>query len=855
MKIRFFSIIFLCLVDFLSVSRAGGEIIKSSADRIDCYIYVSVSKEKNIVIFKLDPLNEELVLIAKQNLAGTPGSLCIDPSGRTMYAALRDISSIASMKIDNNSGKLVHLKDTPVADNPVYISADKKGKYLFFTSYNGNKNAVYPLENEAVNQNPVQIIDARINPHMIRSDASGRFVFVPNKGGDVVQQFILQPDGTLMPNKPEAISVSRGSGPRHFTINPAGNIMYVVNELSCTVVVFHLDKTTGILTGPFQEITTKPADFTSFNTCADIHITPDGKFLYASNRGHDSLAGFAIDPKTGKLTPLGWFPTEKEPREFEIEPSGKFAIAAGESSGRIALYRIRTDGSLSLLKTYSVGQWPVWVTALELADNAGPTDQKYGLAVTRERADELLAKLPATDPWERVPDGSTLAWGESALLRTLVDLYEATDDPGYLKEVARRGDQLLSHRDDRRGVVDCSGKSRPAWSMGLKFVVAEGQLTDPSGKPVIKIVSTPSSNNDLTLVEVITPSKGTPGRFTIKVSNSYYKRNELFSDLSLNEADSRFIEKIINDPLSPYGARSGDYTDKSNLIRVNVVSSALPVVQEITLKPIPLAYMGYIGIIYDPMLRFAEIVKANPQLKDLVTAADRFILAAEESYADANKRLWRNGPGEGEGYYITCERGESFPADNVGEPFNYLGRHVCSQLALYRLTGKKEYLDRSEKMCIMFRNRLKNDPESDLYIWNYWYEPMTTTGWRPEDSLSLNVGYFAPRVSVEDVSHGVLDIAMVAAAYRAGIVFSKTDLLRFANTLLTNVITPDRTEVRIRVDGGAEHPPYFNALHGWLELSVVNPEVYHTIRQTYFNKGAESLAFCADLLKWERKLK
>ena len=855
MKTRSLSIILLLLITLSSVSRAGEGFIKDTADKSECYIYVSVSKEKKIVIFRLDPLKEELVLTGKQDLAGTPGSLCTDPTGKIMYAALRDMDGVASMRVDNKSGKLSHIKDTPVAGNPVYISADKKGKYLFFTSYNDNKNAVYSLENGRINQNPVQVIDARINPHMIKSDASGKFIFVPNKGGDVVQQFILQPDGNLMPNKPDAVSVSKGSGPRHFTINPAGNIMYVVNELSCTVVAFHLDKTSGTLTGPFQEITTKPADFTSYNTCADIHLTPDGRFLYVSNRGHDSLAGFAIDPNNGMLSPIGWFPTEKEPREFEIEPSGKFVIAAGESSGGIALYRIRADGSLLLLKTYSVGQWPVWVTALELADNAVPPDQKYGLAVTRERADELLAKLPATDPWERVPDGSTLAWGESAVLRTLVDLYEATDDPKYLKEVARRSDRLLSHRDDRRGVVDCSGKSRPAWSMGLKFVVAEGQLTDPSGKPVIKIVSTPSSNNDLTLVEVITPSKGTPGRFTIKVSNGYYKRSELFSDLSLNEADSRFIERIVNDPMSPYGARSGDYTDKSNLIRVNVVSSSMPVNQEITLKPIPLAYMGYIGIIYDPMLRFAEIVKANPQLKDLVTAADRFIRAAEESYADADKRLWRNGPGEGEGYYITCERGESFPADNVGEPFNYLGRHVCSLLALYRLTGKSEYLERSEKMCRMFKNRLRYDPKSDLYVWNYWFEPMTTTGWKPEDNLSFNVRYFAPRISVEDVSHGVLDIAMVAAAYRAGIVFSKTDLQRFANTLLTNVITPDRTEVRIRVDGGAEHPPYFNALHGWLELSVANPEVYYAIRQTYFNKGAESLAFCADLLKWERKLK
>ena len=366
MKTRTFPIYFLIFLIFSSLSSAGEGIIKDTSGKSDCYIYISVNKEKKIVIFKLDPSRGELVIKGQVNLAGTPGSLCSDPSQKRIYAALRDINSVASLQIARRSGNLIHLKDTPVADNPVYISTDKRGKYLFFTSYNGNKNAVYPIGREGVAGTPVQVIDARINPHMIKSDASGKYVFVPNKGGDVVQQFIFQRNGILKANNPEEISVKSGSGPRHFSINPAGDIMYVVNELSCTVAAFHFDRVAGTLSGPFQEITTKPADFTLNNTCADIHITPDGRFLYASNRGHDSLAGFSIDPESGRLTQTGWFPTEKEPREFEIDPSGQYVISAGESSGGIALYRIQNDGSLSLLKTYSVGQWPVWVTAIVL---------------------------------------------------------------------------------------------------------------------------------------------------------------------------------------------------------------------------------------------------------------------------------------------------------------------------------------------------------------------------------------------------------------------------------------------------------------------------------------------------------
>ncbi len=477
------------------------------------------------------------------------------------------------------------------------------------------------------------------------------------------------------------------------------------------------------------------------------------------------------------------------------------------------------------------------------------------IKVTRARADALLARLPSTDPWDLRPDGSALAWGEAATMETLADLYEATGDISYLKQIAFRGDRLLTHRDDHRGVKDGSGHSRPAWSMGLKYVVASGALLDKVGKPLISIRSTPSSNNNLTAIELIR-SSDQPDRFSLKLSNSFFKRDEFFADLSMNPADERFIEKIVNDPLSPYSAKAGSFTDKSNLIRVKVEKSETPPSQTAALTPIPLAYMGYIGIVYHPMLRMAEFVKKDAKLSELRPAADRFIKAAEESYADANKRLWREGPNAGEGYYLTCEKGESFPADNVGQPINFLGMHTSSQLALYRLTGKKDYRDRSEKMSRLLKNRLRYNEESDTYVWTYWYEPMTTVGWTPADKLSSNVMVYKGSPNVEDISHGTLDISMVMAANREGIVFTKQDVQRFANTLLKNVILPERNGIRRAVDGsGGDYPAYFSILHGWLELAAANPEVYHAIRKTYLNKNEENLAFTAELLRWENKIK
>jgi 6-phosphogluconolactonase len=338
---------------------------KNSPVKSECYIYVSVNKEKKIAIYKLVAEKDELSFIGIQKLAGEPGSLCSDPTNKNIYAALRDQKSVATLHIDKKSGRTRLIKETPVIENPVYISTDIIGKYLFFTSYSGNMSAVYPLEKGGVNKDAVQIIQARVNPHMIKTDASGKFLFVTNKGGDVIQQFIFQSNGVLQEQNQDMVKVKTGSGPRHFTFHPSLNVMYVVNELSCTILAFNFNSINGTLSGPFQEISTKPADHVTYNTCADIHITPDGRFLFASNRGHDSLAGYRVDNLSGELTLTGYYPTEKEPREFEIDPSGRYVISAGESSGRIALYTIQTNGSLSMIKTYETGKWPVWVMALE----------------------------------------------------------------------------------------------------------------------------------------------------------------------------------------------------------------------------------------------------------------------------------------------------------------------------------------------------------------------------------------------------------------------------------------------------------------------------------------------------------
>lgn len=467
--------------------------------------------------------------------------------------------------------------------------------------------------------------------------------------------------------------------------------------------------------------------------------------------------------------------------------------------------------------------------------------------VDLSRAYQLIENLPKGDPWLKNPEGSTLAWGESYTLGALMDLYETTHDRHLLNLLAQRGLQLIAHRDDRRGVTDGSGQSRPAWSVGSKYVVAQGEIKDRNGKTILLVRSTPSAYNNLTEVEILPMLEN---RYAIRVSNEHHQRFEFFENLSLDQNDERYLPTVVNDPMAPYSTRRGNYTGPSNLIRIEFAGQGFIPAQKIRLEPIPLAFAGYLGVIYHPLIRFAEIVKNDRELTEWVSVANQFIQAAEESYEDVGKRLWRETPGIDEGFYLMCEKGESMPADNVGQPFNYLARHVCVQLALYRLTGKTEYLNRSRKMVNLFKNRLILDIEKDLYVWNYWYEPMTTVGWKPEDEISFNVKYYPGKARIEDVSHGGHDIAMVVEAFKMGVGFDSTDVRRFANTFLNNVLSPDRRDIARLVDGTGTYPAYFRSVYQWFALGEIYPEVIHAGKEIYENRPEESLPFTARLLKY-----
>jgi 6-phosphogluconolactonase len=330
-------------------------------------VYVSVSGENRIAIYEMDGESGKLTAVASAAVGGAPGSLAVDPKRKFLYAAVRTTGSVASLRIDPKTGRLSPIDVVKVAGNPVYLATDRAGKFLLSAYYADAKAAIYPIgENGAVRPDATHVLTTGKNPHSINVDATNSFVYVPNTGADRILQYRLNADsGTLRPLTTPATEMKLGAGPRHFCFHPAGDFLYVVNEKSSSVTAFRHDKSSGAL-AELQTLPTLPPDFKGKNTCADIEITPTGDFLFASNRGHDSLARYSVDKKTGRLTPLGQTKTEKTPREFALDPSGRFLYSAGQDSGKLAAYKIDGIGDLTEIEKYDVGKGPAWVLVVKL---------------------------------------------------------------------------------------------------------------------------------------------------------------------------------------------------------------------------------------------------------------------------------------------------------------------------------------------------------------------------------------------------------------------------------------------------------------------------------------------------------
>jgi len=228
---------------------------------------------------------------------------------------------------------------------------------------------VNPIGPNNVVEPAQQTMDTQPNAHCIVADPTNRYVLHTSLGGDVVYQEKFDArTGKLTPNDPPTVSVKAKAGPRHLVFSPNQKFVYLLNELDASIYVFPWDARTGTMKKETQVTTALPKDFTGKPWAADIHVTPDGKFLYASERTTSTLAAFRIDPKSGALTAIDSFPTEKQPRGFAIDPTGHYLLAVGQLSNSMTSYAIdKKSGKLTKLKEYPMGKNPNWVEIVNFA--------------------------------------------------------------------------------------------------------------------------------------------------------------------------------------------------------------------------------------------------------------------------------------------------------------------------------------------------------------------------------------------------------------------------------------------------------------------------------------------------------
>lgn len=317
---------------------------------------------------RLDLCNGQLTLEGLAAETTNPSFLTIHPSRKFIYA-VGEISNfngqkagaVSAFRIRKDNAKLELLNQQPSGGTgPCHVSVDAGGKCLLVANYGSGSVASLPIREDGslgAAGSVIQHEGSSVNPrrqagphaHSINVDRGSRFAFSADLGLDRVMVYRLDPTAArLEPNAVPWTVVTPGSGPRHFAFHPSGEFAFVINELASTITVFRYDSQRGILS-EIETVSTLPPDFDGSNSTAEVAVHPSGRFVYGSNRGHDSIAVFRIDEESGKLTAVEHESTRGQtPRNFGIDPSGRFLLAANQKSNNVVVFRIdERDGSLA----------------------------------------------------------------------------------------------------------------------------------------------------------------------------------------------------------------------------------------------------------------------------------------------------------------------------------------------------------------------------------------------------------------------------------------------------------------------------------------------------------------------------
>lgn len=320
--------------------------------------YTNTGKSEGIYGYRMDPATGTLTRFNSFN-SRNPSFLAIDRSKRYLYAVNelgeflgKPSGGVSAFAIDPATGNLRLLNEqASEGADPCHLTIDRKRKTLLVANYTGGSIAALPIRSDGtlgmaidVKQHEGSSIKEQQkgpHAHCIILDATERYALAADLGIDKVMIYRFDPlTGKLTPGKQASAELQAGAGPRHLTLHPNGKYLYVINELDSTLTVLKYSPATGTLDA-IETVSTLPSDFSGVSYCADVHVHPSGKFLYGSNRGHNSIVVFQIDPRTGKLTQVEHVSTEgKWPRNFTIDPTGRFLLVANQHTDNVVTFSI-----------------------------------------------------------------------------------------------------------------------------------------------------------------------------------------------------------------------------------------------------------------------------------------------------------------------------------------------------------------------------------------------------------------------------------------------------------------------------------------------------------------------------------
>ncbi|MCY3019019.1 MAG: lactonase family protein [Planctomycetota bacterium] len=330
------------------------------------FVYVA-GYNPAISCFVLDMESGTLKPSSTSDGGKSPTYLAWSPSRKFMYA-VNEVGGgrVTAFAINPQDGALTRINDASSAGNgPCHVSVHPGGKWVFAANYGSGTIGVLAVKPDGGVEEPVEKLAPGKNAHQIFSDPSGKFVFVPCLGSNHVAHYVFDDaTGKLTPNNPPTVPTAQGAGPRHLCFHPSGRFAYLINELDSTITSLAYDAGKGLLSAP-ETLPTLPAGVTVKSSTAHVLASPSGKFVYGSNRGHDSIVIFAVNPGTGRLTLAGHEQgggDVKVPRDFTLDPTGKFLLSASQKGDTVTVFRCSADrGTLEKLSTVKVPSAPAFV--------------------------------------------------------------------------------------------------------------------------------------------------------------------------------------------------------------------------------------------------------------------------------------------------------------------------------------------------------------------------------------------------------------------------------------------------------------------------------------------------------------